>query len=401
MVAPLPAPVLVNSELAAHADLEWQVDVHWQPNHAVRRRGLDSRELFAEQLPFMPTWARSSRHGATYGSRRYDFVLAGTRSENTLARVALRHLSLAAWVRAKAAEHDLSALPSDAGRRTSLLAGMLGGRRRYVDLFGGPLLPALRAMLATSAKSNVAYPDGEGVSLSSTEGVLTFAGICARTADLALADVREYADAALRAGVLRRGMVLRCTTCEQKQFQTVDKLGQRWRCARCDALNDLDRHAWKLPADEPTWFYDLHPVGRHVLSEHGEVSALLSAYLRKQRKEQRGAFIDLEEIVFLQGNRPQVEVDLVVYTDDVLTVAECKTPGELTGKERKREILKKCRAAAWLRADRLLFATTAEDWTQATRILVENAVASFSEWGPLGSPQVEFVAGLGRMDAEV
>ncbi|MEW1837522.1 hypothetical protein AB0392_06145 [Nonomuraea angiospora] len=401
MAAPLPAPLLVNGELAAHADLEWQVDVHWQPGHTVRRRGLDSREFFADQPPFMVTWARSSRHGVTYGSRRYDLVLAGTRSENALARVALRHLSLTAWVRAKAAEYDLSALPSEAGRRTSLLASMLGGRQQYVDLFGGPLLPALRAMRATSAKTNQAYPDGEGVSLSSTEGVLTFAGICARVANLELPDVREHTDAALRAGVLRRGMVLRCVACEQKQFQTVDKLGQRWSCVRCDALNDLDRHAWKLPADEPTWFYDLHPVGRHALSEHGEVPALLSAYLRKQRKEQRGTFDDLEEVAFLQGNRPQVEVDLVAYTDDVLTVAECKTPGELTGKEGRREVLKKCRAAAWLRADRLLFATKAEEWTQATRVLVQNAVASFSGWGPLGSPQVEFVARLGGVDTEV
>lgn len=396
MAAPLPAPVLVNGELAAHADLEWQVDVHWQPDHTVRRRGLDSREFFADQPPFMVTWARSSRHGVTYGSRRYDLVLAGTRLENALARVALRRLSLTAWVQAKAAEHDLSALPSEAGRRTALLARMLGGRERYVDLFGGPLLPALRAMLVTNAKTSDAYPDREGVSLSSTEGVLTFAGICARVANLELPDVREHTDAALRAGVLRRGMVLRCVTCEQKQFQTVDKLGQRWSCARCDAVNDLDRHAWKLPADEPTWFYDLHPVGRQVLREHGEVSALLSAYLRKQCSEQRGAFDDLEEIAFLRGNQPQVEVDLVAYTDDILTVAECKTPGELVGKKGRQEVIKKCRAAAWLRADRLLFATTAEEWTQATRVLVQNAVAGFKGWGPLGPPHVEFVVRIGE-----
>ncbi|GAA0969561.1 hypothetical protein GCM10009555_016910 [Acrocarpospora macrocephala] len=401
MAAPLPAPVLVSTELATHSDLEWHTDVQWQPGHTVRRRGLDSQELFADRPAFMHTWARSSRHGMTYQSRRYDVVLAGTRSENTLARAALRDLSLAAWIRAKAAEHNLTASPSDAGRRTSLLAKMLGGRRQYVDLFGGPLLPAIRAMLATSATSDKAYPDNDGVSLSSTEGVLTFAGICARVADLDLADVRDQVDAALRAGVLRRGMVLGCATCEQKQFQTIDKLGQRWPCIRCDALNDLDRHAWKLPADEPTWFYDLYPVGRHVLSAHGEVSALLSAYLMKQRKEQRGTFDDVEEVEFLRGKQPQVEVDLVVYTDDVLTVAECKSPGELTGKKGKREVLKKCRAAAWLRADQLLFATTAEEWTSATRVLVRNAVSSFDEWGPLGPPRVDFVAGLGRRDTQV
>ncbi|GGU96115.1 hypothetical protein GCM10010182_10880 [Actinomadura cremea] len=400
MAAPLPAPVLVNAELATHLDLNWQVDIHWRPGHTVRRRGLDSQELFADRSTFMLTWARCSRHGMTYQSQRFDLVLAGTRPENTLARVALRDLSLAAWIRAKATEHNLTAAPSDAGRRTALLASMLGGREQYVNLFGGPLLPALRAMLTTSATSSKAYPDNEGISLSSTEGVLTFAGICARTVDLDPATVRDHLDAALRAGVLRRGLVLRCAICEQKQFQTVDKLGQCWRCLRCDALNDLNQHAWKLPQDEPIWFYDLHPVGRHVLREHGEVPALLSTFLHKQRNENRGTFNDLEEVEFSQDNQPQVEIDLVAYTDDVLTVAECKSPGELIGKAGRREVQKKCRAATWLRADQLLFATTAEEWTQATRTLVKNVVSSFGEWGSLGPPQVKFVTGLGRIGAE-
>lgn len=401
MAAPLPAPTLLNTELAARSELEWQVDVQWHGGHAVRRRGLDSRELFSDSPAFMPTWARSSRHGMTYQSRRCDFILSGTRRENTLARVALRDLSLAAWVRAKAAEHGRTVSPSDAGRRTALLANMLGGRRQYVELFGGPLLPALRAMLTTSATSSKAYPAGDGVSLSSTEGVLTFDGICTRAVDLELPDVRDHVDSALRAGVLRRGLVLGCSTCEQKQFQTVDKLGQRWRCVRCDTQNDLDQRTWKLPADEPTWFYDLHPVGRHVLRENGEVSALLSARLHGQRKDQREAFGDLEEVEFLQADQPQVEVDLVVYADDVLTVAECKSPGVLTGRAGKREVGKKCQAAAWLRADQLVFATTAEEWTPATRTLVKDVVAGFGGWGPLGPPDVSFVEGLGGSDSKV
>ncbi|MGH2600498.1 MAG: hypothetical protein ACRDJ9_14070, partial [Dehalococcoidia bacterium] len=336
----------------------------------------------------------------TYESRRPDLVLAGTRPENTLARVALRDMSLSAWIGAKAAEHDLTARPSDAGQRTALLAGMLGGRRPYVELFGGQLLPALRAMLATSASSKQAYPNEDGVSLSSTEGVVTFAGICARAAGLDGDDVRGRVDAALRAGVLRRGLVLLCATCGQKQFQTLDNLGQRWRCVRCDGWSDLDRRAWKLPADEPTWFYDLHPVGRHVLGEHGEVPALLSAYLQKQQKNQHDVFDDVEEITFLQGNQPQVEVDLVAYANDVLTVAECKSIGEMAGQAAKREVRKKCRAAAWLRADRLLFATTAQTWTAASRTLVNDVIRDFDKWGPLGPPQVKFVAGLGESGAE-
>ncbi len=400
MAAPLPAPVLTNPELAAHSDLQWQVDVQWRPGHTVRRRGLDSQELFADRPAFMPTWARSSRDGMTYQSGRYDLVLTGTRTENTLARVALKDMGLAEWIGAKVAEHELTVRPSDAGRRAELLATMLGGRRRYVDFFGGALLPALHAMLPTGSSSRDAYPHKDGVRLAANEGVLTFAGICARAVGMDAVDVRKHVDAALRAGVLRRGMVLGCATCEQTQFQTIDILGQRWRCVRCDALNDLDQRAWKLPADEPTWFYDLHPVGRHVLRENGEVSTLLSTYLRGQCKDQRQAFEDVEEVVFLKDNRPQVEVDLVSYADDVLTVAECKTSSELTGREAKREVTKKCRAAAWLRADRLLFATTAREWTPATRTLVKDVVQGFGEWGPIGPPQTEFVEGLGKSDRE-
>jgi hypothetical protein len=32
-----------------------------------------------------------------------------------------------------------------------------------------------------------------------------------------------------------------------------------------------------MPADEPTWYYDLHAVGRKVLADHGDVPALLAA----------------------------------------------------------------------------------------------------------------------------
>jgi hypothetical protein len=252
-------------------------------------------------------------------------------------------------------------------------------------------------MRPSSASSSKAYPNGDGVSLSSTEGVLTFKGICTRAAGLDNAEVREHVDAALRAGVLRRGLVLRCATCEQKQFQTVDNLGQRWKCARCDTLNDLDHRAWKLPPDEPTWFYDLHPVGRHVLEKNGDVPVLLSAHLRAQRRNPHEAFDDVEEVLFLQEGQQKAEVDLVSYTDDVLTVAECKSSGRTANDV----VTKKCRAAAWLRADRLLFAKTGEEWTPATRDRVNRIVREFPEWGPLGMPQVEFVANLDPSDTEV
>ncbi|HUR09272.1 MAG TPA: hypothetical protein VM347_42505, partial [Nonomuraea sp.] len=396
MAAPMPPPVLTHPDLAHQANLAWHVDVSWRPGRTVRRRGLDSLQLFAEQPTMMPTWTRSSRDGITYQSQRFDFVAAGIRPENRLASVALRDLSLEAWIKAKGLEHGLEARPSEAGRRAMLLAKMLGGRQAFLDLFGGPLLPALRAMLTTSSTTSTVYPDHQGVALSSSEGVLTFAGLCARSPDLPEDDVRERLDAAARAGVVRRGLVLRCATCEQTQFMPLDKLRQRWRCQRCDASNDLDLWAWKAPANEPMWFYDLHPVARHLLAENGDVPALLSRHLFNHKSDPRSQFDDVAEVVFTKDSTPQVEVDLVTYIDDTITVAECKIAGDdVTGKKGRNEVSKKCHAAAWLRADTLVFATKADRWTDNSRTTISSTVRNFSGWGPLGAPKVVLTSGLG------
>lgn len=398
MSAPLPPPTLTHAELAIRGDMNWHVDVQWRPGRTVRRRGLDSRELFADRPMMMPTWARSSRDGTTYQAQRYNLVLAGTRPENRLARVALRDLSLQAWLTAKGAEHGFRVRPSEAGRRAMLLADMLGGRQPYTELFGGALLPALRAMLPTSATTSTAYPDHQGVALSAAEGVLSFAGVCARCPSLTQREVRQRLDAAAVAGVIRRGLVLRCAICEQKQFQTIGKLGQRWACQRCDALNDLDHPAWKAPADEPTWFYDLHPVARQVLRDNGDVPALLSSYLRNQRTTPpSNQFDDVAEVEFGKEGQPHVELDLVSYVDDVITVAECKaSASNFAGRAAREEVAKKCRAATWLRADQLIFATKANSWASRSRSTIRTAIRQYSEWGPLGPPRVMLVSGLGN-----
>ncbi|MET8758524.1 hypothetical protein [Lentzea sp. NPDC004782] len=396
MAAPLPPPVVIHPEFPHQANTPWHIDVSWRPGRAVRRRGIDSVELFAEPPVAMPTWTRSSRDGITYQAERFDFVAAGIRPENRLASVALRDLSLQAWVKVKGLEHGLDVRPSEAGRRAILLAKMLGGRHAFLELFGGPLLPALRAMLTRSSTTSTAYPDHQGVALSSSEGVLTFAGLCARSPDLTESDVRERIDAAARAGVVRRGLVLRCATCEQTQFMQLDRVKQRWTCQRCDASNDLDLWSWKAPTTEPMWFYDLHPVARHLLAENGDVPALLSRQLFNGRPDPRSPFDDAAEVVFTKDGAPQVEVDLVTYIDDTITVAECKSSGDdIVGRRGRSEVAKKCQAAAWLRADTLIFATKADHWSENSRTTIKSAVSNFSGWGPLGGPDVLLVSGLG------
>ncbi|WP_433261536.1 hypothetical protein ACQPZF_27090 [Actinosynnema sp. CS-041913] len=333
----------------------------------------------------------------TYQSQRFDFVAAGIPAVNRLARPAVRDLGLADWVQAKSREHGLEVRVSDAGQRSALLARMLGGRRQFLDLFAGPFLGALHGMRPTSATSSHAYPHRDGVALSSEQGVLTFGGLCARMPDTSREQARALADTALRAGVLRRGLVLGCAVCEEVQFQPLERLGQTWTCLRCGATGQLDLAAWRMPVDVPTWFYDLHPVARHFLRDHGEVSVLLSAHLASQTPRlPKAVFQDVEELEFALQGTPRVEVDLITYNDDILTVAECKSTDHLAGGKAKgqAEVAKKCQAVEWLQADRLLFATTALTWSEATRNVIRGGVATYP-WGPLGAPEVRLVTGLG------
>jgi hypothetical protein len=398
MAAPLPPPVLTQADFAGPQDLSWHVDVSWQQAKTVEGRGLDGSELFTPDTERMLTWVRSSRGGISYQSHRYNFVLAGIPAVNKLARPALMDLSLPDWIAAKSREHKVETRLSDPGQRAALLTRMLGGRSAFVDLFGGPLLPALRSLRPTSRETSKAYPDHDGVVLSAEEGVLAFEGFRARCSNLDVKEVRDRLDAALHAGVLRRGMVLRCPTCEQKQFQPIDKLGHQWTCARCDEVAPLDRAAWKMPDNEPIWFYDLHPVGRQLLRDNGEVPAMLSLHLAAEHGGQ-STYQDVEETTFVEAGQPQVEADLIAYVNDTLIVAECKSAEQLDT-QRKRaqaEVAKKCQVARWLGADQLIFATTARAWTAHTVNWISGAVKAF-RWPTLGRPEVYLIANLGGKD---
>jgi len=398
MVAPPPPPAVQDLALASHPDLRWHVDIAWTPSKSVRGRGVPGHELFAPTTGPWLTVARNSRDGISHLSSRLDFVATGTQNINRIARPALRELSLHAFIAAKATEHGMTIRVSDAGQRTAQLTRMLGGRDKFTALFGGRMLPVLHDLCPSSTTNDKAYPDGDGVALRVGEGVLSFDGICARATGMDRSDIHDQVDAALRAGVLRRGLVLRCQVCLTKQLQTIDKVGQRWNCDRCDATNDLDHGTWHISTDEPTWFYGLHPVGEHLLRDHGDVPALLAAHLSQPAPARPSTYQDVTEIEFVTDGKPTVEADLIAYRGDTLIVAECKSSGALgstSNTAMRAEIVKKCRAAAWLQADQLVFATTAAAWKPGVENAVRGNASSFDQWPAFNLPAILLITGLG------
>ncbi|MEA5366312.1 hypothetical protein VA596_42750 [Amycolatopsis sp., V23-08] len=394
MASQPPPAHLTDPRLSRLDTMTWQIDYAWQSHGPVLSRGLPGEEVLAPTgSSWQPAMARASRRGVSHRSARYDFVSGGIQRINRIARPALRNPSLAAWIEAKARQHDHRTKSSTAGVRANRLAHMLGGRGPFLDMFTGPLLSSFEGMQVDTPDSAKAFPDNDGVQLRRQEGVLAFSGFLRRSG-LEEATLRQHLDQALRAGVLIRGLVLRCLICEALQFTRLDKLGQTWTCVRCDSPNSLDQEHWKAPASEPAWFYDLHPIARNLLVDNGAVPALLAARLRADA--QPGDYRDVTELEFHTSGSRIAEIDLISYHDDTLIVAECKRNGRLSGNSReiRREVEKKCRVAKLVQADQPTFATTDVNWPDGNQKAIRDAVNGF-RWPTWGIPKVTFITALG------
>ena len=195
-------------------------------------------------------------------------------------------------------------------------------------------------------------------STGSAEGYLTFTGMLKFAGEgISPAALRDGVDGLAARGVVRRGLVLGCGTCGRPSFIAVGNLAQVNQCPRCGAANELAQTQWRDPVEEPTWYYDLHPVARELLADHGEVPLLLSRHLRSTSRR----YDDVPELELRDASgNPVAEADLIAVGDDEVIVAEAKSNDALgrSTKEVKRAAAKRVRLADVLRADQIVLATT-------------------------------------------
>lgn len=396
MMMPSPSPAIENPDLARSAQMRWNVDLELLPPTMPRGRGLDGHALFAPGENVYLTNVRSGRDGITYEAGRLDLVLAGTAPLSRLARPRLRELSLAEWSRVLARQSGLAFKLSAAGRRAEMLRQLWGSREDFVRCMTGELLPALRAFQPSHPESSKAYPGGEGVVLLNgvREGYLTFAGIVKLAGEgIGLAALRDGIDSLAARGVVRRGLVLGCAACARPSFIAVGNLAQANQCPRCGSANELARKQWRLPAEEPSWYYDLHPVARDLLAEHGEVPLLLSRYLRTASRR----YDDAPELELRDASGKSVaEADLIAASDDDLIVAEAKSNDKLGGgtREIKRAAAKRVRLTEVLGASQIILATTEAQWSAASITAIRDAVTGHA-WPASLRPAVRLITSLG------
>ena len=342
MLPPVPAigvPELDIIESRAH----WQVDLVVRKHNIPVSTAIPEQELLAAGQSTFPTRIRAARSCISFASHRTDWVPGEATVEQKLTRPLIRYPSLLKWADVRARLHSMSVRISAAGAQSRLLATMVGGRSKLAELVSGPLLPALQAFNRTGA-SRDAFPDREGCVVN-REGFLTFKRICGEADMQADTDARDTIDELLRWGILHRGLLLRCAVCAYYAFIPLEAVGPSNRCQRCLGDTALSRESWRLPIEEPAWFYDLHRTARLLLNAKGHVPLQLANYL--ERDSDLG-FADAPEfeLVSSEGDSA-VETDLLALVDRQLIVAEAKTTSTFgAGKGLKAAVRKRVLAAS-------------------------------------------------------
>jgi hypothetical protein len=296
-----------------------------------------------------------------------------------------------------AGQQQHSVRASDAGRRAEVLAAQLGGRENLTATFAGLLLPVLKGFLSTAARTGDRYPNGEGVVLHAAgtndagyEGYLTFDGIHSFGGHADLSMTAEDVDVLTRGELLTRGIIVNCDLCGRVAFTSLDRAGSSIICLRCGSDNALVSARWRYPPAGPAWYFDLHPVARDLLRDHGEVPLQLAHHLRSQAR----LYTDAAELEICNAaGSPVVEIDLPAYADGQVIVAEAKSSPTLGSKPAK-EVRKKVMAADMVQADQLAFATTQPAWDPASLAAIRTTVAGHS-WASGRRPAVRIITSLG------
>jgi hypothetical protein len=204
------------------------------------------------------------------------------------------------------------------------------------------------------------------------------------------ATARDTIDGLLSAGLLHRGLLIVCPACTHAAFIPIEDAGTTIRCPRCLHESDLTRGRWKLPVDEPQWFYDLHLIARTLLKENGHVPLLLSQHLKSKSDR---TFTDAPEFELMVGDKREAETDLLALADRQLSVSEAKSTNTF-GKDKNDAARKRALAARVLVADEIVLATTRDSWEPATIGAMKSAIRD--ETWPTGSvPRLRLITKLG------
>jgi len=390
-VLPVPAYTPSSEQLRRPQRPFWEVDVEVHPPRMPPGRSLRAQALLADSNTDLSVVLRSGRDGISFNPLSMLYVPGGATLTQSVARPRLRVLGLRGWIEALMAldQPDVDVQLSQAGRRAMILTRLWGSRSAVArDLLA--LNDFLREFKPSGSSDTDAYPNGDGVRLTPTEGYLTLAAAVRTLPQMEIGEIRDRLNHLLHINVLHRGLVVPCSECERRAFYRIELLAERNSCPRCGASAYMTA-AWRSQQEEPEWFYDLHGAVRELLEQNGDVPFLAGLALAASAR----SFEDIAELDFRRPGEDPVEIDVAALVDGRLVIGEAKCVARLgTNKDTNRAIAKLVRVSDLLGADEIMLATTAPGpWATSDTNQLLRRTARY-RWRSGKIPQVRVITDL-------
>jgi hypothetical protein len=262
---------------------------------------------------------------------------------------------------------------SDKGRYEATTVEKFGG----LDMVGYALWSERhRALLMKflDKSDSVKNVVDEGVYLKSDQRrYLDFASVLKIMEDDALSYdiIDEYSGK----GILYRGYIFQCENCSDAAWHSIADVDQTFTCRRCGLNQVYKHHHWKMP-NEPLWYYKLDEMVFLMMKNNGHVPLLTLNKLRLSSKESF-LFCHALRIFPQEGHKAFLEMDICCIANGKLCIGEAKSNGDLKGDltevqtaERYRDLALKTGATV------VVFSTTANAWTDASRKAIDGAFAN-------------------------
>jgi hypothetical protein len=224
---------------------------------------------------------------------------------------------------------------SDKGRYFSEVLGRFGSLRSLADcLLGCDGQRLLRRYLDTKARP-AQGSNTEGCLLNGRR-YLNLPAVVAALVPEATDDRSEDTwkrvagtiDPLLDAGLLKRGIALKCSRCSYADWYPLSDISDHFTCRRCSSSQPwhTQEHYCRMTGlpPEPQWFYQLDEVFFQFLKGGSAVTAVaLSAIERASRCCLYVPEVGIWKEQVLEGN-PAYELDFVALADGRVIVGECK-----------------------------------------------------------------------------
>jgi len=193
-------------------------------------------------------------------------------------------------------------------------------------------------------------------------------------------------DRLLAAGILTRGLVLKCSRCLFTAFQPLAAVDVGFSCPRCSFAQPLTSASWcDTPPHEPSWFYRLDELAYQALLKNVRVPALALDRLGACAPNAR----HLWSFELFRDGKAERELDFLCLVEGQLSTGEAKSNGgALSGRRAVAEVSKTLAGARDVQADQVVFATTDPQWSNVLQRVVREQVSTTDR------PRAVVLAGL-------